>query len=58
VNSFPFMPHRRAAFTFATDWERLELTFTAIENEPCGVVQFAVSGEGEWFIDDVLWEEL
>jgi len=41
-----------------TKWQCLELNFTALANEPCGVVQFSVSGDGKWFVDDVLLEEV
>jgi len=42
----------------ATGWRRLELAFTAIANDPCAVVQLTASGDGDWFVDDVLLEEI
>jgi hypothetical protein len=46
------------AATGSTAWQRLELMFTALPNDPCAVVQLVASGHGHWFIDDVLLEEM
>jgi hypothetical protein len=41
-----------------SDWQRLEVTFTALPNDPAVFVQLIASGDGRWFVDDVLFEEL
>ncbi|MBI4025439.1 MAG: hypothetical protein HY360_10700 [Verrucomicrobia bacterium] len=48
----------RCDATSSTAWQRLELTFTALPNDPCAVVQLVAGGDGRWFIDDVLLEEI
>jgi len=40
------------------DWRRFEMEFTALEGDPAVVVQIFVSGEGSFFVDDILLQEM
>lgn len=39
-------------------WQRLELSFRVLPRDPAAVITLAVSGDGKWFVDDLLLEEL
>ena len=36
----------------------MELEFTALENDPAVMVQIFISGNGSFFVDDILLQEM